>query len=191
MTKPRNHVRILIYRTWPLGICAQGTHRNYANCALVIKKQQPRSSSHWAIPQSPKQLLVNQQYTFRTDAFNILEKYVLAASLKFKESKFERFRHCLDNVQLRLGGHLQSLPWLFRLCSHLSRRENHISSYTSAFYVVLVESLWIPPAEGGFPSLHMLDSLSKSVFLHTNKWVPPYLIRVSLIQQAQTGLPVK
>ena len=119
--KPRNHVRILIYRTWPLGICAQGTHRNYANCALVIKKQQPRSSSHWAIPQSPKQLLVNQQYTFRTDAFNILEKYVLAASLKFKESKFERFRHCLDNVQLRLGAPLQSLPWLFRLCSHLSR----------------------------------------------------------------------
>ena len=87
----------------------------------------------------------------------------------------------------------------------MRRRENHISSYASAFYVVLVESLWIPPAEGGFPSLHMqdslakkvdsppppapslhmLDSLSKSVFLHTNKWVPPYLIRVSLIQQAQ------
>ena len=69
--------------------------------------------------QSPKQLLVNQQYTFRTDAFNVLEKSPLAASHKFKGRKFERFRHCLDNVQVRLGASLQSFPWLFRLCSHL------------------------------------------------------------------------
>ena len=64
---------------------------------------------------------MNQQYTFRTDAFNVFEKYLLAASHKFKGSKFERFRHCLDNVQVRLVASFQSLPWLFRLCSHLSQ----------------------------------------------------------------------
>ena len=152
--------------------------------------------------QSPKQLLVNQQYTFRTDAFNVFEKSPLVASHKFKGRKFERFRHCLDNVQLRFGTSLQSLPWLFRLCSHLSRialapaREPYqwlcfsILRRFGGLPLNFPRRKWIPfttYARSPSQKVHSPHYIcwipwQKSVFLHTNKWVPPYLIHVSLIQ---------
>ena len=64
----------------------------------------------------------------------------------------------------------------------------HLSSIPSAFYSCLVDSLWIPTQKVN--SLHYICRIpSQKSRFPRKKWVPPYVMNVSLIQQACLSFP--